>query len=126
MMTPQGSNRLSAGEALTIARIVRVNHAGELGAIRIYSAQITVAARLYPAASRHLGAGELDHLAPLPGLVLDQLAERLRGAGQQRGAQLEKARLGLRIGQDRIDLVIELLDHLARRALRGAEAVPDR
>ena len=34
--------------ALTIARIVRVNHAGEFGAIRIYSAQITVATRLYP------------------------------------------------------------------------------
>jgi ubiquinone biosynthesis monooxygenase Coq7 len=47
-MTPQSSNRLSAGEALTIARIVRVNHAGELGAIRIYSAQIAVARRLYP------------------------------------------------------------------------------
>lgn len=30
-------------EALTIARIVRVNHAGEFGAIRIYSAQIAVA-----------------------------------------------------------------------------------
>jgi ubiquinone biosynthesis monooxygenase Coq7 len=35
-------------DALTIARIVRVNHAGEYGAIRIYSAQIAVAARLYP------------------------------------------------------------------------------
>jgi ubiquinone biosynthesis monooxygenase Coq7 len=47
-MTPQASNRLSAGAALTIARIVRVNHAGEFGAIRIYAAQITVARRLYP------------------------------------------------------------------------------
>ncbi|WP_426232471.1 demethoxyubiquinone hydroxylase family protein [Pararhizobium sp. DWP3-4] len=27
-------------DALTITRIVRVNHAGEFGAIRIYSAQI--------------------------------------------------------------------------------------
>jgi 3-demethoxyubiquinol 3-hydroxylase len=35
-------------DALTIARIVRVNHAGEYGAIRIYSAQIAVASRLYP------------------------------------------------------------------------------
>jgi 3-demethoxyubiquinol 3-hydroxylase len=43
-----GSNGLSASEALTIARIVRVNHAGEFGAIRIYSAQIGVATRLYP------------------------------------------------------------------------------
>ena len=35
-------------EALTIARIVKVNHAGEYGAIRIYAAQIAVARRLYP------------------------------------------------------------------------------
>ena len=38
----------SAREALTVARIVKVNHAGEFGAIRIYSAQIAVAARRYP------------------------------------------------------------------------------
>jgi 3-demethoxyubiquinol 3-hydroxylase len=39
---------LSPREALTVARIVRVNHAGEYGAIRIYSAQIAVATRRYP------------------------------------------------------------------------------
>jgi 3-demethoxyubiquinol 3-hydroxylase len=39
---------ISPREALTIARIVRVNHAGEFGAIRIYSAQILVAAKLCP------------------------------------------------------------------------------
>jgi 3-demethoxyubiquinol 3-hydroxylase len=39
--------QVSAREALTIACIVRVNHAGEYGAIRIYSAQIAVATRLY-------------------------------------------------------------------------------
>jgi ubiquinone biosynthesis monooxygenase Coq7 len=38
----------SPRDALTVARIVRVNHAGEYGAIRIYSAQIAVASRLYP------------------------------------------------------------------------------
>jgi 3-demethoxyubiquinol 3-hydroxylase len=32
----------------TIARILKVNHAGEYGAIRIYRAQIWVARRLYP------------------------------------------------------------------------------
>ena len=47
----------SAREALTIARIVRVNHAGEFGAIRIYSAQIGVVAA---ALSGHRpGAGEM-------------------------------------------------------------------
>ncbi|MGO4716802.1 demethoxyubiquinone hydroxylase family protein [Bradyrhizobium sp. 2TAF24] len=35
-------------DALTIARIVRVNHAGEFGAIRIYSAQIAVARWFWP------------------------------------------------------------------------------
>jgi 3-demethoxyubiquinol 3-hydroxylase len=40
--------QISPREALTIARIVRVNHAGEYGAIRIYSAQIAIATRLYP------------------------------------------------------------------------------
>lgn len=39
---------LAARDALTIARICRVNHAGEFGAIRIYSAQILVARRLWP------------------------------------------------------------------------------
>jgi ubiquinone biosynthesis monooxygenase Coq7 len=42
------SGALSARDALTVARIVRVNHAGEYGAIRIYRAQIGVARRLYP------------------------------------------------------------------------------
>ena len=36
-------------EALTIRRILKVNHAGEFGAIRIYGAQIAVAQRLFPA-----------------------------------------------------------------------------
>ena len=42
------SQQLSSRDALTIARIVRVNHAGEFGAIRIYSAQILVARWLCP------------------------------------------------------------------------------
>src|SRR5262245_32069740 len=42
------TNPLAARDALTVARIVRVNHAGEYGAIRIYRAQIAVARRLFP------------------------------------------------------------------------------
>ncbi|NIX76345.1 demethoxyubiquinone hydroxylase family protein [Microvirga terricola] len=34
--------------AITIRRILKVNHAGEFGAIRIYGAQITVARQLFP------------------------------------------------------------------------------
>jgi ubiquinone biosynthesis monooxygenase Coq7 len=37
-----------ARERLAIARILKVNHAGEYGAIRIYRGQIWVARRLYP------------------------------------------------------------------------------
>lgn len=38
---------LSPAEALTVRRILKVNHAGEHGAIRIYRAQIAVASRLW-------------------------------------------------------------------------------
>jgi ubiquinone biosynthesis monooxygenase Coq7 len=41
-------NILAARDALTIARILKVNHAGEYGAIRIYGAQIRVARRRFP------------------------------------------------------------------------------
>ena len=39
---------LNPKDARTIARILKVNHAGEFGAIRIYRAQIWVARWLYP------------------------------------------------------------------------------
>jgi ubiquinone biosynthesis monooxygenase Coq7 len=39
---------MDARERLTVARILKVNHAGEHGAIRIYRAQICVARRRYP------------------------------------------------------------------------------
>src|SRR5215467_13868869 len=51
----KSATSLNAREALTVARIVRVNHAGEYGAIRIYRAQIAVARRLYPDIARDLG-----------------------------------------------------------------------
>ena len=63
---------LSPREALTIARIVRVNHAGEYGAIRIYSAQIRVASRLYPDvvdALGHMLEHEKKHCAAFYGAM---------------------------------------------------------
>ena len=39
---------MDARERFTIARILKVNHAGEYGAIRIYRAQLWMAQRLYP------------------------------------------------------------------------------
>ena len=62
----------SAREALTVARIVKVNHAGEFGAIRIYSAQIAVAARRYPDIAPALGemlAHEQKHCAAFFGAM---------------------------------------------------------
>jgi ubiquinone biosynthesis monooxygenase Coq7 len=47
-MAPERQGGLPAREALTVARILKVNHAGEHGAIRIYSAQIGVAKRWFP------------------------------------------------------------------------------
>src|SRR5215468_10131632 len=39
---------MDARDRLTIASILKVNHAGEYGAIRIYRAQLWLARRLYP------------------------------------------------------------------------------
>lgn len=38
----------SHSNALTVRRILKVNHAGEFGAIRIYNAQLAFARRFYP------------------------------------------------------------------------------
>src|ERR1700712_5674230 len=42
------SSAIDPRDALTIARIVKVNHAGEFGAIRIYSAQLLVSGWFWP------------------------------------------------------------------------------
>lgn len=50
--------------ALTVRRILKVNHAGEHGAIRIYGAQIAVARRLYPdivATLEEMRGHEIEH-----------------------------------------------------------------
>ena len=51
---------------MTIARILKVNHGGEFGAIRIYRAQIWLARRLYPDVAKTLAEileNELRHCA---------------------------------------------------------------
>jgi ubiquinone biosynthesis monooxygenase Coq7 len=45
---PARKTRVSVADWLTITRILKVNHAGEYGAIRIYRAQAWVARRVYP------------------------------------------------------------------------------
>ena len=74
--------------------------------------------------SRHLGARELHHLAPLLGLVGDELGELGGRAGQQRGAHLGEACLRLLVGEHRVHRLVQRLDDLGRRAFRRAEAVP--
>ncbi|MCB1563176.1 MAG: demethoxyubiquinone hydroxylase family protein [Alphaproteobacteria bacterium] len=57
-------NISSPKDCLTIRRILKVNHAGELGAIRIYQAQILLARILYPdiaAKLEELLAHEKEH-----------------------------------------------------------------
>jgi 3-demethoxyubiquinol 3-hydroxylase len=53
---------LTPREALTIRRILKVNHAGEFGAIRIYRAQIWVARRFCP-----------DIVPPLEKMLADEI-----------------------------------------------------
>lgn len=48
MMLDQSRKSGSRDPVITIRRILKVNHAGEFGAIRIYGAQIAVARRLFP------------------------------------------------------------------------------
>ncbi|MGV3552644.1 demethoxyubiquinone hydroxylase family protein [Rhizobium sp.] len=57
---------LTQAERTTIARIIRVNHAGETGAIRIYAAQIWRARKHYPdmaPALETMRADEIRHCA---------------------------------------------------------------
>lgn len=54
----------SSDPALTVRRILKVNHAGETGAIRIYAAQIAVARRRFPriiAELDEMRADEVEH-----------------------------------------------------------------
>ncbi|MEO6396761.1 MAG: demethoxyubiquinone hydroxylase family protein [Devosia sp.] len=47
---------------MTIKRILKVNHAGEVGAIRIYAAQIAVARRLFPRIVPELEEMRIDEI----------------------------------------------------------------
>src|SRR6516162_10988582 len=78
----------------------------------------------YKLALIRLGAGNLDHLRPFGGLLHDELAEFSRRAGNHRGAELGEPRLHLGIGDDRVGLPVEALDHVGGCGARRAEAVP--
>jgi 3-demethoxyubiquinol 3-hydroxylase len=67
LASPRGGEiTVKEADRLTIGRILKVNHAGEYGAIRIYRAQLWVARRLYPDVAAFLEetlAHEIRHCA---------------------------------------------------------------
>src|SRR6202140_3154169 len=63
-------------------------------------------------ASIRLDTRDLDHFGPFLGFRDDELAEVGGRAGQHRGAELGEPRLHLGIGEGRIGLLVEPLDHL--------------
>lgn len=68
---------------LAVARILKVNHAGEYGAIRIYRAQIWVARRLYPDAVAFLEetlGHEINHCAMFRNAMPQRAARPCRAA----------------------------------------------
>ena len=80
-MHATGRVDVSPREALTIRRIVKVNHAGEYGAIRIYAAQIAVARRLCPdevAALVEMREHEVQHCAAFAGAMPARKARSCR------------------------------------------------
>src|ERR1700693_743415 len=70
-----GAEAVNAREQRTVTRILKVNHAGEFGAIRIYRAQIWIARRLYPdvvAVLEEILGHEINHCS----LFLHAMPER--------------------------------------------------
>lgn len=63
-MINSSSKSVTRDRDVTMRRILKVNHAGEFGAIRIYGAQILVARRLFPdilPALEEMRRDEIDH-----------------------------------------------------------------
>jgi 3-demethoxyubiquinol 3-hydroxylase len=86
---PSSSSRIAdpshpaARNRRTIARILKVNHAGEYGAIRIYRAQIWLARRLYPDVVPFLEetlSHEVGHCAMFENAMPERAARPCRAA----------------------------------------------
>ena len=71
-----------------------------------------------------LDVGGPDHLAPLLGLVGDELAEVGGRADKRCASQVGKLRLHFGIGESSVNLFVELVDHLDRCGLWCADAEP--
>jgi hypothetical protein len=75
-----------------------------------------------PRRSLRLDVGRPDHLAPLLGVFCDELAEVGRRARQRRAAEVDQARLQLRIVESSVDLSIQPVDDRNRRLLGRTQA----
>src|SRR5215510_13473679 len=73
-------------------------------------------------ASVCLDVGRPDHLAPLLGVVGDELAEIGGRSRQCHAAEVSEPRFHLGVGEGRVDLLVELLDDFGRRIPRCADA----
>ena len=60
----------------------------------------------------HFDVGSQDHLRPLLGLLGDELAEVGGRAWKHRCAHVGEPRLDLRVGESRVDLLVEFVDDL--------------
>src|SRR5262245_56205795 len=76
--------------------------------------------------SFRLHAREPDHLAPLLGLLGDQLAECRGRARNQHAAKLVELCLDRGLGQNRVDLAVELFHNRCGRLPWRADTVPRR
>src|SRR5262245_8623285 len=76
------------------------------------------------AASVRLDVGRPDYLRPLFLIIYDESPEVGRRAWKHRAAKIGEARLHLRIGKRRVDLVVELVDDLRRRVLGRDKTKP--
>src|SRR5262245_22326607 len=110
-ITPLATKLLQRRELPVCARLPTFSPNGALWNIR-------------PAAvSLRLDAGELDHLAPLLGLVDNQLAELGRRSRQRRAAEVGEARPHLGVGERRVDLLVELVHDLGWRVSRRTDPI---
>src|SRR5262249_23886112 len=76
------------------------------------------------AGSLRLNARELDHLGQLLGFGSNELSEFGRRHRHRHAPKVGDPRLKLWVGEDGIDLSVELLDDLSGRVFRHANAVP--
>src|SRR5262249_7455765 len=74
--------------------------------------------------SFRLDVGRADHFGPFLGFLSYELAEVRRRERQRDAAKVGKAGLDLMIGESGVDLLVEPLDDLGRRAVWCADAEP--